>query len=316
MNRMNIIFGIDNNFVMQCNVTIVSICENNKNNNITFHIITDSLSENNFNKIKKDVLRYNQKCELHRIDNSTLKNCPLNQGADNGKIAIYFRYLIPDLLQSESKALYLDSDIICRKDLKDLYNTDITNFAVGIVPGQDNDAIYNYNRLRYDKNKGYFNSGVLLLNLEYWRKNNVFKRLMKYINEKGKFFDQQDQDALNYVLQDEKLILPLTYNIQEALLLTEKCLWIDWHYFDELNEAIQDPALIHYTSALKPWYKECIHPFKEEWWKYLRQTTYYKSYKAKYRSYKYAINRSMRYYLSKLGICRKPTDNFRRDIQL
>ena len=314
MNKMNIVFGIDDNFAMQCNVTIVSICENNRDNAITFHIITDSLSDDNFDKIKTDVSRYNQECKLYRIDNSVLRNCPLNKGADNGKISTYFRFMIPDLLKCESKALYLDADIICRKDLNELYNSDIDNFAIGVIPGQDNDAIYSFNRLRYDKNKGYFNAGVLLLNLNYWRNNNVYKRSMEYIDKYGKIFHQQDQDALNFVLQDEKKNLPLTYNIQEAMLYTKDKLWIDWHYFDELDEAVKDPAIIHYTSALKPWYKECYHPFKDEWWKYLRKTSYWKNYKATYRSYTYCLKKEIRFLLSKMGIVRKTINNFRNDL--
>lgn len=311
---MHIFFGIDNNFVMQCGVTITSIGENNKGLDITIHVISEELSNDNSVMIESICKKYRFNYILHKIDSSILKDCPLLAGSDNGKIATYFRFLIPQLAENIDKAIYFDSDIIVRNRLDDLWNINIDNYAIGVVPGQDNDKIQHFNRLNYDKNKGYFNAGVLLINLRYWRENNVFERLMKYVSNQGKNLKWQDQDALNYVIQDEKLILPIKYNLQEGMLFLMEKIELDKKYFKDLEEAIINPTIIHYTSALKPWWKDCKHPYKNEWWKYL-QMTKWKGYKAKYRYPNQIIIQILRDILSKFKLVRPNSSPFRQDIK-
>ena len=66
------------------------------------------------------------------------------------------------------------------------------------------------------------------------------------------------------------------------MLFTDDNLELDRKYFPDLKNAISDPTIIHYTSALKSRWKDCSHPFKQEWWKYLKLTEW-KGYKATYR---------------------------------
>lgn len=311
---MHIFFGIDNNFVMQCAVTITSIGENNKDSDTTIHVISEELNNENSTKLKSICEKYNFNYILHKIDSSILKNCPLLAGSDNGKIATYFRFLIPQLAKNINKAIYLDSDIIVRHSLNDFWNFNIDNYAIGVIPGQDNDKIQHFNRLNYDKNKGYFNAGVLLMNLKYWRENNVFERLMKYISSEGKNLKWQDQDALNYVLQDEKIFLPIKYNLQEGMLFSLENIELDKIYFEDLHKAIINPTIIHYTSALKPWWKDCQHPYKNEWWKYLEIAEWSK-YKAKYRYPNQITIKFLRNILSKFKLVRPNTTPFRKDIK-
>lgn len=311
---MHIFLGIDNNFVMQCAVTITSIGENNKESDITIHVISEELNNENSTKLESICKKYEFNYVLHRIDSSILKSCPLLTGSDNGKIATYFRFLIPQLAMNIDKAIYLDSDIIVRHELNDFWNSNIENYAIGVIPGQDNDKIQHFNRLNYDKNKGYFNAGVLLMNLKYWRENNVFERLMKYVSSEGKKLKWQDQDALNYVLQDEKTLLPIKYNLQEGMLFSLENIELDKKYFHDLQEAIINPTIIHYTSALKPWWKDCKHPYKNEWWKYL-QLTEWNKYKAKYRYPNQIIFKLLRSILSQFKLVRPNTTSFRKDIK-
>lgn len=312
---MNIVFGIDNNFVMQCGVTITSICINNPDEDITFYILTKGLAPKSIEALTNQVNIFKKRIYFHYIDEKKLEKCYLKEGAANGKISTYFRFLIPDILKEETKAIYLDSDLIIRKNLKAFWNTDISNYAIGVCPGENNDSIHTFNRLEYDKTKEYFNAGVLLINLEYWRRNNIFEKLMSYSAKMGPRLDQQDQDVLNFVLQDEKKILPITYNLQERLLLKKQYLKIDWHYFNELEEAIKDPAIIHYTSSFKPWLKECKHPYKEEWIKYMKKSLW-KDYKPIYKYKSLVLKRFIKSVLSLLKITKADINEFRTDIKL
>ena len=137
---------------------------------------------------------------------------------------------------------------------------------------------------------------------------------MTYVKDAGDNLKWQDQDALNYVLQDEKSYLHIKYNLQEGMLFHRDGIEIDRKYFEDLECAIKDPVIIHYTCALKPWWKDCRHPYKSEWWKYLHMTEW-KSYKPKYRYVNQLIIRILRYFLSKIHLVRPNSSPFRKDIK-
>ena len=57
---MDIVHCIDNSYVAQCGVTITSVCVNNVNEVILFHILTTNLSIFNREMLKKIVDKYRQ----------------------------------------------------------------------------------------------------------------------------------------------------------------------------------------------------------------------------------------------------------------
>ena len=313
---MNIVFGIDDKFVMPCGVTMTSICENNKKEPICFHILTPpEFKESSKQSLTKIALeRYGKEITFHAVDLVRLKDCPINMGADNGRIATYFRFLLPLILTDIDKAIYMDSDLIIRHSLREVWDTNLDGYAVGVCPGENNDDVRESNRLRYDASIGYFNAGVLLLNLKYWRERNVLQRLLDYGASHPKL-PQQDQDCLNAVLKDEKKVLDIKYNLQENMLVPIDKVLLDWHRFDELEAAIKDPVVIHYTSSLKPWYSDCEHPYMGEWRKYLSMTEWSgMKMRARYPNARYV--RLVRTVLSSMKMCQPNRNKFREGLKL
>lgn len=257
---------IDDKFTFQCGALLKSICENKQSESINFHILTDNIEVFNENILKDIVLQYSQSITIYRVNKEELNNCPIRE-RDHVSIVTYFRILIPEIIhQSIHKILYLDCDIIVLDDLLELWNTDITNKAVGVVPEAVNHDIRIYNRLEYEMEWGYFNAGVLLINLDYWRKHNLTSEILDYINKNPNKLKFWDQDALNYVLKDKKVNMPLHYNVQDGFY------WQDPFFakkdWKEMYEAAKNPTILHYTGPIKPWYKECTHPKKDLYLKY------------------------------------------------
>lgn len=290
---MDIVHCIDNKFVMQCGVTMTSICENNKNEDIYFHILTDGLSDKNSLSLERIAIKYGKKIQIYRIDKSILKNCPVEE-SDRVSLAAYFRILIPEILPvSVEKVLYLDCDIIVHGSIADLWNSDISEVAAGVVADIDTDIPRPYNQLDYDRELGYFNSGVLLANLSYWRKHHISSQTLDFIKNNPSRIRYWDQDALNYVLKECKKNLPLKYNVQSPFYFEIPVLYKkSW---SDLEEAIKNPVILHYISFLKPWHIECDHPLKSEYIKYLRLTEW----KGKL-IYKYKGKRRLLYILRRL----------------
>lgn len=98
----------------------------------------------------------------------------------------------------------MDGDIIVRNNLNELWNTDIKDYAIGAVPDQSEGLIVFYNRLKYPPRLGYFNSGVLLINLKYWRDNNLTEQFNKFLQTYPERVVFHDQDILKYTLRIRK----------------------------------------------------------------------------------------------------------------
>ena len=73
-----------------------------------------------------------------------------------------------------------------------------------------------YTRLHYPSSDSYFNSGVLLVNLDYWREEGLMSKALDYISKNGSKLVFYDQDVLNALLHDCKLFLPFRYNVQDG----------------------------------------------------------------------------------------------------
>jgi lipopolysaccharide biosynthesis glycosyltransferase len=105
----------------------------------------------------------------------------------------------------------------------------------------------------------YFNSGVLLINLSFWRKNNVAERAISFVRNNPDKVQYWDQDALNAILINQWVELPTCWN---------------WQYWWRTSypETEQEPAIVHFITSDKPWHWSNSHIFKQEYHQYRIKT--------------------------------------------
>jgi lipopolysaccharide biosynthesis glycosyltransferase len=118
-----------------------------------------------------------------------------------------FADLVPSL---PDRLLYLDNDVICRRDCTDMYYRDMTDCDIAGVLDHYGKWFFRRNIFKAD----YINSGVLLLNMALIRQNGLFAKCRRRCAEKQMFMP--DQSALNK-LSDNKKQLPRRYNEQRKL---------------------------------------------------------------------------------------------------
>jgi lipopolysaccharide biosynthesis glycosyltransferase len=272
---MDILLGFDNNYVMPSGVLIYSILHVLKNSDITFHILHKNLSENNQNQLRKIINCKNHVIRFYTINNDFLKRQDLPE-LGNMSIATYYKFLSPYILpESLSKVLFLDSDMIAVDSLEPLWNMDIFNYYIGASIDASYDNICYYNRLGLKIHSGYFNCGMLLINLDLWRKDNISNKLFSFLKinkEKCRF---HDQDAVNFVLGEYSNGIKKTPCRFNAMFYGEtlNTLMVRNDYFSEIKDASANPAIIHFVGT-KPWYKECQNPCKEIWCYIKNQTSW------------------------------------------
>ena len=261
----------DNNYAPYCGIMLTSLFESNRDCVFLVFIFVDAtLSESNQKKFKKLEERYGCKINLQTIDNRQINSCPLNcqRNIDNHRWVskpTYYRLLAAELLPKYvKKILYLDCDIAVVGDVKPFWRIEMIGKALtGVV---DCDGENNRKRMEIVLPGKYFNAGVALYNLEYWRENHITDRFFSYIRQHQGELLLMDQDLMNGVLFDEVQWVPERFNFQVAFF--EKSFWGD--YSEEFRHTLlsenKEVVIIHYVGSTKPWdYRYYGSPYYLVW---------------------------------------------------
>ena len=259
---INIAFCFDNNYALGYLVTMVSLFENNKGENIKVYIITPGLTQITKEKFDKLAEIYHQTVAYRDMDDRMFDGLPINSLFGKGT---YYRYMIPELCE-ESKVLQVDGDILFRHNIRELYNIDVSEVAMGVVEDQCSDNIKSINRLKITST--IFNNGVQLMNLDYWRKNDIAKKCRDFLINNPDTCLYVDQDANNVILQGKVKFLPYTYNFQQQWYWPLSQREVHYSKWDEVDKYKDDPVIMHFCVSIKPWHEECVHPFRKEWLHY------------------------------------------------
>ncbi|MDX5629726.1 MULTISPECIES: lipopolysaccharide 3-alpha-galactosyltransferase [unclassified Brenneria] len=255
---LNISFGTDKNFLFGCAISIASILMNNPSQQLAFHVFTDTLENDEREKFRELAQQYNTTITFYIVNCGWLKQLPSTK---NWSYAIYFRFIITDYFSNTlDKIVYLDSDITCNGSLQELIDLDISHHIIAAVAeGSHNWWAKCAQRLATPTiEKGYFNSGFLLINLKKWHEFNVTQKTMSLLTDnktKGKI-SYPDQDILNILLPGHILFLDKKYNTQFSINYELKCK-PGQTYPHPINDST---VFIHYIGPTKPWHAWADYP--------------------------------------------------------
>lgn len=278
MKVMDILLATDNNFTLPTGVLMTSISLNS-GELVRYHILVDdAFTAENREKLLREAEHFGNEAHFYCISADQLKQFPIGREDMPGHVSLsaYNRLFVTEFLPADvHKILYLDGDITVRKSLKPLWDEDLTGLALGVVHDMSEKGHVDSGRLPYPAEYGYFNSGVLLINLDYWREHDCFNRFIDCVREDNAIIKMHDQDVLNFVLYAEKKWLPLTYNFQAGFLFDcpEMIEFTpDWN--EEIRSIERDPVVIHYCGWSKPWNRACMHPQRFVWEYYKSKGTF------------------------------------------
>ena len=272
---IHIAMATDNNYIFPAIVSMTSILENkNPNTKIDFYImLSGDITQESKNKILSLQDKYSN-CNITLINMKEKMKEFYTSG--HIKTATYYRLMLPSLLPHLDKVLYLDVDIIVRKDLSELFNYNVDNFYLaGVVEYQGDNR---HNRLKwrlsrikddfymqkYGENiykKSYINAGIAIFNLNKMRKDNIEPKLL----ECAKSYNHltHDQCALNLVCYNKILNIPSVYNSSPQ------------------DNYDSNQVIVHYLGKNKPW-SSPESKNADLWWEYAQKTDYFKEIQQKY----------------------------------
>lgn len=253
---LHLVFTIDENFIRHFSVALVSVLENNKDLDLNIFVIHDI---ENLAKLNEVIKFFKQKYEfsiqLLSLDNSVLGNFKVSLHLSK---AVYFRLFLSEILPASiDKILFLDSDLVVTGSLRELADFNFTTQS--LLAQDDIELDININRLNEMgfPVKRYFNAGVMLINLKFWREGNYSRKLIDIADKYMDKLSWWDQDILNI------------------------CFYNSWEYFDKTYNALhlrkkldKLPIVVHYAGPSKPWQYMNSNPYRSQYFKYQKLTPY------------------------------------------
>lgn len=261
--KKSIVLICDDKYVMPTIVTIQSIkdaCRSERG--IQIFICTFGISDENRNKLcqMSDNL-VTVSIRVVNINNYRKALSKIKQKSHVTPVSL-LKFELPIIFDDINTILYLDSDIIVRKNILPIFDYDITNHYLAASP-----ELWKYLNDQFAKGGTtisdyfYFNSGVLLLNLKKMREDDIPSMLWKKKTElmqEGKS-RTMDQDALNCICADRSICLPIEWNFNTFFTKPNKIrinelnaiLKTNYNNYDDLYDSIR---VLHYVGKEdKPW---------------------------------------------------------------
>jgi lipopolysaccharide biosynthesis glycosyltransferase len=167
------------------------------------------------------------------------------------------------------RVIYLDADLVVTGDLRKLWAVDL---GAAVVAGT-HDQFINPDSFAAQwglapAKLGYFNAGVLLIDLKKVREEQLFSKAMGFVLENNPAF--ADQDALNWALWNRWCEIEPVWNVGRHMVIPVLIPGLR----EERRLNGRAPGIIHYTGPEKPWRRDVYHPWAWLYWRALRDTPF------------------------------------------
>lgn len=191
--------------------------------------------------------------------------------------AILFRLGLEALAPADCRrVLYIDADTVVVGDVRELWAADLGGYPAGAVTDCYQDAEEFAGTWNLPKGGRYFNSGVMLIDLDKVRAGKLFTKTLAFVAENGPKLLFGDQCALNNIFWKNTAVLEPTWNVQRYIkdeeIVSETAPDRRWGH--------AQPRLIHYLGTDKPWIRNAWHPWAWLYWENLKRTSFIDDVKA------------------------------------
>lgn len=243
---LHIVLAFDGGYWAPAYATMRSIClTSTRRVDLVFHLCCYGLTPDQRADLEAIKAEFGAHLEWHDLDRNEQFQTALSNLKDSKRLGtvIYARLMLEAFLpETAERAVYIDCDVMVLEAIECLWDVDLNGRTIGAVRdpwgllhagGRD----LREKRDLYDPANGYFNSGLLVVDLRRWREAKVWGRLQEVIASGTMARLYYDQDFLNIVFQN------------------------DWHALDQRWNMVEPrpehqalyPFIVHYTGYAKPW---------------------------------------------------------------
>ncbi len=296
---------LDDAFAMPAGVLAASVAAATRDAPVMFHMLHPDGLETDLKALREALDAPNFRVVPHVVHGETSELYTNRQYSQ----AVYYRFMIPDLIDAD-RVIYLDSDTMVRRSLSALWTLDLQGHPVAAcvdflrlstlngdrIPLAHADTVltvpeYCKQVLGIDlATTPYFNSGVMVMNLEAWRRTDLAGRCRAECGS-DRVLNFVDQDATNQIVRGNFLRLDARWN---ALVYLEQAyrpasdangtvmggyepnlLPPSGELAQAMRDWARDPWIVHFAHCSKPWRAEDRRTaFDDEFWQHAFHTPF------------------------------------------
>ncbi len=235
-NKINVAFCIDTTYTQHLGVAIASLLLHNAAKDVQIYIASSRLDPVDHDRLAGIGTTFGTEIIFEQIPEERVSGFRQHLHLSR---AAYYRMLLADILVHVDKIIYLDCDLVVEADLRELWDTDVTDSGCA---GVDEGNPAQTRRLGLDPDF-YINSGVLVFNLAYWREHDIIVKCLEWVEANPTNNILLDQDAINVVLMGQKKRIDLKWNLNPVPL-------------EDIGVLRQYPEhILHFGGPVKPWHK-------------------------------------------------------------
>ena len=248
--QVNIMVTLDSAYLPPLQVMLTSLRQNNLSLNIKVWLIHTDIPEKQLVELEQFLQQLKMSLTSIKIPADLFKDAPT---VERYPKEMYYRLVCGDILPKEvNRVIYLDPDILVINSLEPLWQLDLADnvFAAAVHSGLTNIS-EGINNIRLGIDHGYYNSGVLLIDVEKARQLIHLNDIYQTIDQHGKWLLLPDQDVMNYLYGKVTKEIPeeiWNYDTRQAATYMTRSLGkANTHWVAE------NTVVLHYCGKPKPW---------------------------------------------------------------
>ena len=250
--KINICVACDDNYSKYAGVVIASILKNaDLDDDLSFYILDGGISATHKEEILS--LKSIKDCEINfvEIDNNLFAEYVAVQTHSYITLPAYYRLKIASILPNIDRIIYFDCDIVVNSSLADLFHTDMDSCPIA--------GVRDISKKKVRKNPTYVNSGMLVIDVNNIRENNIEQLFLDWTKEHFNTITCGDQEIINETLKGNIKIVDDCWNVQSS-------------NFTNRSNYTNNPKIIHYVAKKKPWHWASFSYHRDLYFKYLQLT--------------------------------------------
>lgn len=249
---MNILVTLDSNYLRPLKIMLKSLFLNNQNERFTIFLLHSSIKDEELIDLNNFINKNGSILEVLNVDNSFFSNAPSHMYYTK---EMYYRLLAFKFLPDDiDRILYLDPDILVINQVADLYNIDLEEYLYAAAY-HDIVGFKEINKVRFYPYEihAYYNTGVLLMNLNLQRKYIDENSIFNFVELNHEHLTLPDQDVFNALFS------------KQIKSLDEKFYNYDVRYFTyykmaskgewDMEQVMRNTVILHFCGKAKPWNK-------------------------------------------------------------
>lgn len=267
---MNLLLTLDENYLLPCKIMLYSFFSSNPDErNVVIYLLHSAIPDESLQGLRNYCACFDAELKPISVDAALFANAPTNKRYPK---EMYYRLLSPLILPHIlERVLYLDPDMLIINPLRSLWEMNLSGkiFAAAAHTGLTEMA-NGINQVRLDTEHEYFNSGVMLIDLNGARKLVTSEDVFGCVSEHEKELILPDQDVFNILYGKQTMPVEDVIWNYDVRNYSKYRIRSTGKY--DLNWVMQNTAILHFCGKNKPWNVEYKNPFRMLYLHYMNLT--------------------------------------------